>query len=88
MNNLGESCLLEDRLCTECGECDLCDLDPTKQCNNCCQCINTPEGDYAEIEIDDVLLNTEDKTIDNRHKGHNSTYKVKLKGDIKNVKSL
>ena len=83
MNNLGEPCVLEDRVCTECGECDLCDLDPTKQCDNCCQCINIPEGDFAEIEIDDVLLNTEDKTIDNRHKGHSNTYKVKLKGHAK-----
>ncbi|MCO5386616.1 MAG: hypothetical protein NHB14_13535 [Desulfosporosinus sp.] len=76
MNSLGEPCLLEDRVCTECGECDLCDLNPTKQCDNCCQCINVPEGDYAEIEIDDVLLNTEAPETAKRHNKH-SKYKVK-----------
>ena len=60
MKNLGEPCVLEDRVCIECGECDVCDLDPAKQCDNCCHCINTPKCDYAEIEIDDVLLNIED----------------------------
>ncbi|HBV85653.1 hypothetical protein [Desulfosporosinus sp.] len=81
MNNLGDSCILEDRVCTECGDCDVCDLDPTKQCDDCCQCIKTPEGDYAEIEIDDVLLNTEDKTTDHPHKGPNTSYKIKTKGN-------
>ncbi len=76
LNSLGEPCLLEDRVCTECGECDLCDLNPTKQCDNCCQCINVPEGDYAEIEIDDVLLNTEAPETAKRHNKH-SKYKVK-----------
>lgn len=60
MRKLGESCILEDRSCTECGECDLCELDPIKQCDNCCQCIQTSNADYAEIEIDDILWNTED----------------------------
>ena len=78
MKNLGEACVLEDRSCTECGECDLCDLDPTKQCDNCCQCIKTPEGDYAEIEIDDILLNTEDQSK-NRVKGQSNKYKLNHK---------
>lgn len=77
MNKLGEPCIMEDRICTECGECDLCDLDPTKLCNNCCQCINTPEGDYAEIEIEDILINTEDKNRANQNSGANRMYKVK-----------
>lgn len=68
---------MEDRICTDCGECDLCDLDPTKLCNNCCQCINTPEGDYAEIEIEDILINTEDKNRANQNSGANKMYKVK-----------
>ncbi|MDR3540603.1 MAG: hypothetical protein P4L69_06475 [Desulfosporosinus sp.] len=70
MKNLGEPCILEDRSCTGCGECDRCDLDPTKQCNNCCQCIDTPEGDYVEIGIDDILLNTEKPKTASRHQGH------------------
>lgn len=61
LKNLGEPCVLEDRVCSKCGECDRCDLDPTKQCDNCCQCIETHEEDYAEIEIDDVLLNIEEE---------------------------
>ena len=78
MNNLGEPCVLEDRVCTQCGECDLCDLDPTKRCDNCCQCIKIPEGDFAEIEIEDILVNTEDKTNNNqKQKGHSNTYKLK-----------
>ena len=76
MKNLGEPCILEDRSCTECGECDLCDLDPTKQCDNCYQCIKTPEGDFAEIGIDDILLNTEDSKA-SRVKGHINKYKIK-----------
>ena len=78
MKKLGEPCVLENRLCTECGECDLCDLDPTKQCDNCCQCIKVPEGDYAEIEIDDILLNTEDRSKSHA-KGHSSNYKLNHK---------
>lgn len=77
MNSLGEPCLLEDRICTECGECDLCDLDPTKQCDNCCRCIETLEGDYAEIEIEDVLLNTEDKKESRSNSHKSKSYKVK-----------
>ena len=76
MKSFGEPCVLEDRSCTECGECDLCDLDPTKQCDNCFQCIETPEGDFAEIEIDDILLNTEDRKA-SRAKGHSNKYKIK-----------
>ncbi|EHQ89922.1 hypothetical protein [Desulfosporosinus youngiae] len=79
MNNFGEPCVLEERVCTECGECDVCDLDPAKQCDSCCQCIKTPEGDYAEIEIEDVLINTQDKTTDHRFRGPGSRYKVKSK---------
>ncbi len=78
MKNLGEPCVLEDRSCTQCGECDLCDLDPTKQCDNCCQCIKTLEGDYAEIEIEDILLNTEDQSK-SRAKGHSNKYKLNHK---------
>lgn len=77
LKNLGEPCVLEDRSCTECGECDLCDLDPKKQCDNCGQCIETPEGDFAEIGIDDILLNTEDPDTARRHKGHSNKYKIK-----------
>jgi hypothetical protein len=64
LKNFGEPCVLEDRLCTECGECDLCDLDPTKQCDNCCQCVKTLECDYVEIGIDDILVTTEDPSSD------------------------
>ena len=78
MKNLGEACVLEDRPCTECGECDLCDQDPRKQCNNCCQCIKVPDGDFAEIEIDDILLNTDKlKTSASRQKGKGKQYNVK-----------
>ncbi|WP_040411574.1 hypothetical protein [Desulfosporosinus sp. OT] len=77
MKNLGEPCVLENRVCTECGECDLCDLDPTKQCDNCCQCINAPEGDFAEIEIDDILLNTEDPKVVSRSNRNSNKYKIK-----------
>jgi len=74
LKNLGEPCVLEDRVCTECGECDLCDLDPTKQCNNCFQCIEPLDGDFAEIGIDDILL-TEKTDTDSRPKGH--SYKLR-----------
>lgn len=82
LKKYGEPCILEDRLCTECGECDVCDLDPTKKCDNCCQCIKTPEGEYAEIQIDDILINTEDKTMDNHFKGSKNSYKIKAKGKM------
>ena len=59
MRKYGEMCILEDRLCTECGECDICELDSNKICDNCCKCIDT-DNDYSGIEIDDILLNTED----------------------------
>lgn len=59
MKTYGEPCILEDRLCTECGECDRCELSPEKICDNCCQCIDS-KADYVGIEIDDILLNTEE----------------------------
>ena len=75
LKNLGDPCILEDRVCTECGECDVCDLDPTKQCNNCCQCIETLDGDFAEIEIDDIILSSEDQRPA-RRRSKNQKYKV------------
>ncbi|AET68696.1 hypothetical protein Desor_3192 [Desulfosporosinus orientis DSM 765] len=77
MNNLGEPCVLQDRPCTRCGECDRCDLDPTKQCDNCCQCIDTLDGDYAEIEIDDILINTENKTSSRTNQFIDKKFKIK-----------
>lgn len=59
MQKYGEPCVLEDRLCTECGECDRCELDPNKICDNCCKCIDT-DAEYRGIQINDILLNTED----------------------------
>jgi len=77
LKNFGEACVLEDRSCTECGECDQCDQDPNKQCDNCGQCIELPDGDFAEIEIDDILLNTDNPTPASRHKGKGNKYKIK-----------
>ena len=59
MNKSGEPCVLEDRICIQCGECDRCELNPTKICDNCCQCIDTG-ADYRGIQIDDILINTEE----------------------------
>jgi len=59
MRKYGEDCVLEDRLCSECGECDRCELDEQKTCDNCCKCIEGSGADYAEIKIDDILLNIE-----------------------------
>lgn len=77
MKNLGDACVLEDRSCTECGECDQCDQDPTQQCNNCGICIEFPDGDFAEIEIDDILMNTDNQARVSRHKRHTNKYKIK-----------
>lgn len=77
LKNLGEPCVLEDRACTECGECDLCDRDPSKQCDNCGQCIELLDGDFAEIEIDDILLNTDNPNSQSRHRGKSKKYKIK-----------
>lgn len=78
MKHIGETCVLEDRPCTECGECDLCDLDSNKLCDNCCKCLDMPEGDYAEIGIDDILVNTEDE-FSTRTKRKSGQYKLKSK---------
>ena len=59
MRKSGEPCVLEDRHCHQCGECDQCELDNNKTCDNCCQCIETG-ADYAEVKIDDILINEED----------------------------
>ena len=76
MKTIGEPCILEDRLCTDCGECDLCDLDPGKRCDNCCRCLETLDGDFAEIGIDDILINNEEgKTKGARPRGQ--SYKIK-----------
>ena len=77
LKNLGEPCVLEDRPCYECSECDLCDQDPSKQCDNCGKCIEFPDGDFAEIEIDDILLNTDVPNTVSRHTGHSNKYKIK-----------
>ena len=77
MKNLGEPCVLEDRTCTQCSECDLCDRDPSKQCDNCGQCLEFPDGDFAEIQIDDILLDTDNPNPVSRHRGHGINYKIK-----------
>ena len=59
MEDKGAPCVLEDRKCIQCGECDRCELDMNKTCDNCCKCIET-SADYAEIKIEDILLNEED----------------------------
>lgn len=56
-----ECIMTDDTPCTDCDMCDMCDLDPDKICNNCYQCIDNPDADYAGIEIDEVL--TEDNSI-------------------------
>ncbi len=54
-------CVLdESKVCTDCGECDRCDLDPNKICDNCMKCVKT-YADYAEIEIEKVILNENEK---------------------------
>lgn len=50
-----KKCELYDRDCINCGECDICDLNPYKKCDNCGKCIDY-EDEYAEIEIDDVII--------------------------------
>jgi len=77
LKNLGEPCVLKDRACTLCGDCDLCDLDPSKQCDNCGQCLDFPDGDFAEIKIDDILLNTDSPDHASPHRGHGHNYKIK-----------
>ena len=79
MNKLGEPCVLEDQPCTQCGECDQCDRDSSKQCDNCGQCLELPDGDFAEIKIDDILLNTDDPNSASRNRGHGNNYKIKSK---------
>lgn len=80
MKKLGEPCVLEDRLCTECGECDRCELNPKKICDNCCQCIEKPEFDFAGIKIDDILLNIEDKKkVSSNFKNSNRSFRIKPK---------
>ncbi|WP_434512479.1 hypothetical protein [Desulfitobacterium sp. AusDCA] len=75
MQKKGEPCVLEDRLCTECGDCDRCELDPTKICDNCCKCIDST-ADYRGIEIDEILVNTEE--LKGTHKSvRNYTFKKK-----------
>lgn len=80
MQNKGDPCVLEDRLCTQCGECDRCELDSTKICDNCCRCIET-KADYAEIIIDDILLNEVDlKQRPSKGETNTSKFKIKTKG--------
>lgn len=75
MQKKGEPCVLEDRLCIECGECDRCELDPNKICDNCCKCIDST-ADFRAIEIDEILINTED--IKGTHQpGKNFKFKMK-----------
>ena len=53
-----KKCVLEERICTNCGECNVCDLDKNKQCDNCGKCIQMPDAEYYEIQIDEIY-NTE-----------------------------
>ncbi len=74
MLNKGEACVLEERLCIQCGECDMCELNAQKICDNCCQCIEN-DNDYAEIVIDDILLNEEDLSEHESEKTPEDKYK-------------
>ena len=50
-----ETCILEDKKCTDCGECNLCDLDAEKICDNCGKCIDS-EAESRAIQVDGVYL--------------------------------
>ena len=52
---MNKKCELYERDCINCGECDICDIDPNKKCNNCGKCIDY-DDEYAEIEIEDVII--------------------------------
>ena len=60
MSRAGEPCEIEERICTECGECDVCEQNPSKICDNCCECLNEPDTDFLAIEIEDILLGSEE----------------------------
>lgn len=48
------------KICNHCGSCDdRCELNPEKICDNCFRCLETDMGEYAEIKISDVLLETD-----------------------------
>lgn len=75
MRQAGEPCILQDRICIECGECDRCELDPDKLCDNCCRCIEISDADYLEIQVDDILLNTERPERTEKHQARK--FKIK-----------
>jgi len=56
-----KACVLHPgKICNECGECDdRCMLDPSKLCTNCFKCLE-PEGEYANIPISDILMETDE----------------------------
>jgi len=58
-------CLLdEEKICDDCGECNRCDLDPNKICDNCCKCLEQSDEEYAELPIQDVVLENTDSYLE------------------------
>lgn len=55
-------CILDNKkICNHCGTCDdRCQLFPEKPCTNCFRCLDEQmEGEYAEIKISDVFMETD-----------------------------
>lgn len=59
-----ECIMTDDKPCTDCNMCDMCDLDPDKICNNCFDCIDKKNADYAGIEIDEILTEENSLVVD------------------------
>jgi len=69
-----KNCILYDnRICNNCGECDTCDIDSNKKCDNCGKCLEL--FDYTGIQIDDLLLQSEDGDIEKEYSGDSWKFK-------------
>ena len=51
-----KTCILYDRICSDCGECDMCELDPKKRCDNCMKCVQG-DAEYRAVYIDRIENN-------------------------------
>lgn len=47
--------LYEGRICNDCKDCHFCDLDPDKLCDNCMECLEEPDCEFASIYIDAIV---------------------------------
>ena len=62
---MNKMCVFDsNKTCDDCGECMICDLNRNKKCDNCGACLELEGHDMKEVQIDEIIEETEEMEIE------------------------